>query len=608
MLAKLLESKKRDVNKPDGGGHTAVCRAVQKLRLHCVELLLDHASTDLTLKDQVGKRTALDWTAEHIMHYEENSAAINSIASLLLNDKRTPKVSSRTVTLAIEQSELQLLDLFANAGLDYAYTDVHGRTFLHLAAVVGDCSVVQLIHHHASGQPAFNLDQPDKYGASVLHLSCREVSKASLDTITFLLKAGVDPLLPDHQGFTAAWRARSRSVELWSSDVKAIFRPHIDQVSLDADETIALEVSSLIRVGDLASLKAHLNTSSNPLSSETDQYTLCTILHLTLETLMPDNSKEEILTLLLPRSKHCINATTRYGRTCAHLAVLQSSPPCLKSIVEDGGVDMDIEDQWDMTAFDLAQGRERYELCIYLASKGARLPPLTNIRPEMLHAAVGCGELGVVKQLVSIGVNTYYRDPTNGLTTLQRAVELWEGAAQHVNDKLIRDKLFVSEDTFRKAKYGAPDVVRREVIVRFLQQAQKGAVKPPGQQRASQDLSTLIADVKALEPEQALEELELSLETKGLDPLPSYEDATQSRPKKPEKKPLPSAGRPRAHHGNGMDAYRAGIGNPFDVGLGVVIVVMSICVRVVAVVWLIVIRQEQSVRHDWSEARLATSD
>lgn len=533
MVKKLLVCKDIDVNKPDVWNCTALSRAVQKLRVDCVGILLDDDRTDLTIKDSLGHRTALDWTAEHSSDYGSHSADIHRIATDLLVDRRKPKISTKAIENVIDAKKHGLLDILVKAALDCSYVDQCGRDFFHLAAAAGDFTAIRLVHGHFVKETSFSLDRVDSFKASALHAACRKPSIAHVDTIEFLLTEGADSSLGDQDGFSPPRRASAGSPGLWTSHIKNLFGPYVVSTELDSYGNDPPTIASAIQAADLDALKVILDKSSDPLDPETDQYTQCTILHMIIES--EDLAEDEIkgsLELLLPRSKDFINATDIYDRTCAHYAVLQDSLPCLTLIV-DAGVDVNLRDRWSLSLFELAQRHERHDMCVYLAKIGAQLPPREGIRPQVLHAAVECGEIQAVKQVVRAGIDTYYRDPVTSLTPLQRAEQKWQDAAQDVNNDFIKNKMtayFVDLETFRRAKYGAPEVVKREKVIKFLQGVQKHVLRPQSQPSAPQDLSRLVARLKTLDPKMMLSDMEKEQQqvAGASKSPPSDEDESQS--------------------------------------------------------------------------------
>ena len=532
QLNRLLKDPRIDVNKPDNWNCTALARAVQSLNVDCISSLLKDDRTDLAVEDSSDHRKALDWTVDDLLDYDSYSDEIDTIANVLISDRRKPKASNRSVTLAIQESKPQLLTIFVHAGLDHSYADEHGRNFLHLAAIKGDYVIIKHIYDDLVVRPSFSINRLDNYKASALHAACMNLSDAHGQTIAFLLEMGADPLLKDQLGFTPIKRAESASSDLWASQIKALFEPYVKSTDFDSVDTSKPTVENFMRLADVDALEAMIKRSDDPLDPETDQYTLSTILHRAIK--MPDEFSTDFLRLLLPRSKNFINATDSSGRTCVHFAVLQHSSPNLELLM-NAGADLNIKDHWHQTAFQLAQAWQRYDMCVVLVKAGVQLPAAKELRPEMLYAAVEFGELKAVSGFVEAGVDIFYRDSVTRATALQRAKELFEAAAQEENDRLINEKkmdAWVNIETFRKAKYGALEVVKREEIVKYLREVQKRAIKTQDlRRRPTEDLSKLIEKMKTLDQEKILEisDLEEKEERSGSSgSLPSYEDATRN--------------------------------------------------------------------------------
>ncbi|KAI9692520.1 MAG: hypothetical protein M1822_006751 [Bathelium mastoideum] len=535
---KLLESGRIDVNKSDNWNCTAVVRAIQSLNTDVIALLLNQQDTDLTVRDSLAGRTALDWTADRNMDYENHAADINNIASILVRDLRQPKPSNSSVVNTILDSKTQLLTIFIEAGIDSSYVDEHGRTFLHLAAVAGTFSIVDLVFKELIGSSSFDINTVDRYGATALHTACAKLSDDHIKAIELLLKNKAHVSLRDQQGITPARRAQLASPDLWKLHVAAMFEPYLTDAELEnlnEHSSSNSNVQTCIRLADLDALNTVLRTLNGPLDPETDPYTDSTVLHQTVDMCDDDHSTDstEFLRLLLPRSKHLINATNTTGRTCAHIAVLRDSLPNLELLV-DGGADLKIEDKYGDTIFKLAQRYERYQMCLFLIQRGSPLPNSKDLRRQTLHAAVEFGQFDAVTGLVNAGIDIFYRDPISCETALQRAKARWEAAAQDVNNDIMLNKKmeFWEEKKFKKAKFGAPEVKKREKIMNFLREVQERATKPLDQRRSQpEDLSQLIQKLESMDPKTTLDVDVLVMKEKrsnSLDSLSSNETAVET--------------------------------------------------------------------------------
>lgn len=101
-----------------------------------------------------------------------------------------------------------------------------------------------------------------------------------------------------------------------------------------------------------------------------------------------------------PRSYHFLSATTHQGRTCAHLDVDRNLLETLHFLA-DASIDLEVRDQWGMTALQLAQSNYRHEMHVSLEARGAavmsgdaggrrrgRAAPRSGVRA---HVATGGG-------------------------------------------------------------------------------------------------------------------------------------------------------------------------------------------------------------------------
>ena len=506
MVERLLSRADIRVNAVDGWNCTALSRAVQNLRVGCVRQLLARADTDLSLRDDTGDRTALDWLVEDFLDYDHNSDIINSISSMLMADSRAPLPSDDAIVSAISSAKLELLRIYVQGSLHHLYTDTYGRNFLHLAATEGICAIVTLFHTHFAKEASFNIDTLDQYKATALHAICDRLSDTShVETIKFLLDAGADPTLKDDQGYTPGMRARRASQDLWDSHVKALFTStnSIDPNNLTGSTPITLRMA--LNAAKVDAFKTALNQLPDPLLPEIAHYSSSTILHHAME--LPEDFCREVLLLLLPRSKQFLSDVDADGQTCAHLAIKQNSLETLKLLCQ-AGIDINHRDRWGLTPFELAQRWQRLDLCVYLVSRGASLPPGEDIRADVLRAAVDSGDLASVKRLVQSGVDPNFRDVFKGQSNLQRAEELKEMAARASNDELLAKndpRTMKDKATWDKYRDSAPEVVRRDAIVQFLRRLQDNTATTGAKQaKSDRVLTALVEKLKAMDPDTLL--------------------------------------------------------------------------------------------------------
>lgn len=516
VLEILLARGDTDINITDGFGCTALSRAVQELDLDCVRLLLRYDATDLTIADLIGHRSPLDWTADEFLtraHSDTALDAIDAIAKELMADRRRPRPSNTAIGVAIANGRLSLLRTYLQVnGLDFTYTDEFGRNFLHLAASTRNHAVVQVIYNEFSAYPSFRIDALDGGGATALHLACRYLSyQEGVATIIFLLEAGADPTLKDSDDFTPMMRARCASPELWDAHIKPIFAAYriVIPVTVDTPRPTLL---STLRAGNLEAFKVLLESLPDPLDPETDRYNGSTLLWQAI--FLEYSHGRDYVEHLLPRSQHFLSTTTHH--TCAHLAVDRNSLETLQ-LLADAGIDLDVRDQWGMTALQLAQSNYRYEMCIFLVARGAALPGDGGLKPGLLHAAVTSGDAGAAQRLlVDAGVDPRHRYQDSGLTALQMAEEQLAEAVQDVNDELIalwNPALMRSEGIFQAEIDRAPEVVRRKEMRDLLREAQRiedavGSERHAGA-RPKRDRGEMMAFLEGLDPKGDMTELVL---------------------------------------------------------------------------------------------------
>jgi ankyrin repeat protein len=506
MVERLLSRAEIRVNNVDGWNCTALSRAVQNLQVDCVRQLLAHADTDLSLRDDTGDRTALDWLAEDFLDYDHNSDIIHAIATMLMDDSRAPLPSDDAIVSAIVSGKLELLRIYMEGSLHHLYTDTYGRNFLHLAATEGICVIVTLFHTQLAKESSFNIDSLDQYRATALHAACGRLSDTShVETIKFLLDAGANPTLKDDRGYTPGMRARRASQDLWDSHVKTLFTSTNASDSNDLYGTTPITLRTALNSAKVDAFKAALDQLPEPLLPEIAHYSSSSILHHAME--LPDDFRREVLSLLLPRSEKFLSDADADGQTCAHLAIKQNSLETLKLLCQ-AGIDINHRDRWGLTPFELAQRWQRLDLCVYLVSQGASLPPGDDIRPDVLRAAVESGDLASVKRLVQSGVDANFRDVFKGQTHLQRAEELKEKAARISNDELLaRNDANIMKDkaTWDRHRDNAPEVVRRDAILQYLWRLQdNNATTSARQAGPDRALTALVEKLKAVDPDTLL--------------------------------------------------------------------------------------------------------
>lgn len=425
---------------------------------------------------------------------------------MLMDGRRAPLPSDRAIVTAIKLSKLELLRMYIRRSLHLLYTDEYGRNLLHLAATEGVCTVVTLFYEKLAQEPSFNIDVLDKYKSTALHAVCDKLSGPwHVDTIKVLLNAGASPDLKDDQGFTPGRRARRASQDLWDSHVKALFTGGTSTDASDADVDVPSTLELVLRTAKIEAFKAELDSLPDPLDPNIVRYSKSTILHHAIE--LPDEFRREVLGLLLPRCGHFLSAPDANGQTCAHIAIKQGSLDTLRLLC-DAGIDLSIEDRWQMTPFELARRWQRLEYCVFLAAAGAPLPPGPELPAILLRAAVELGELAVVERFVRVGIDINYRDPVNQQTNVQRAQELKDDAAKVSNDQLLRtyDASKIADTaSFEMCRDSAPEVVRRNAILQYLLKSQGDAPAPRATHvEVEKCLENLMVKLKRMDPDSLL--------------------------------------------------------------------------------------------------------
>jgi hypothetical protein len=252
------------------------------------------------------------------------------------------------------------------------------------------------------------------------------------------------------------------------------------------------------------------------------------------------------------------------------LAIKQNSLETLKLLCQ-AGIDINHRDRWGLTPFELAQRWQRLDLCVYLVSQGASLPPGDDIRPDVLRAAVESGDLASVKRLVQSGVDANFRDVFKGQTHLQRAEELKEKAARISNDELLaRNDANIMKDkaTWDRHRDNAPEVVRRDAILQYLWRLQdNNATTSARQAGPDRALTALVEKLKAVDPDTLLSTSSI----KGIVQRTRTPDDMLTGP---------SSSNP----GVALQMYER-----YDVGNGVVMIVIAIVLGTVAVAiaWIV---------------------
>jgi ankyrin repeat protein len=581
MVDWLLSRAEIRVNNVDGWNCTALSRAVQNLQIDCVRQLLAHADTDLSLRDDAGNRTALDWLVEDFLDYDHNSDTIHEIAAMLMAGNRAPLPSDDAIVSAIISGKLELLRIYVQGSLHHLYTDTYGRNFLHLAATEGICAIVTLFHTQLAKESSFNIDTLDQYKATALHAVCDRLSDTShVETIKFLLDAGANPTLKDDMGHTPGMRARRASQDLWDSHVKTLFASTSASDPSDLSASTPTTLRMALSSAKVDAFKAALDQLPDPLLPEIAHYSNSTILHHAME--LPDDFRREVLSLLLPRSEKFLSDADADGQTCAHLAIKQNSLETLKLLCQ-AGIEIDRRDRWGLTPFELAQRWQRLDLCVCLVSRGAALPPGEDIRPDILRAAVESGDLASVKRLVQSGVDVNFRDVFKGQSHLQRAEELKEQAARISNDELLAKNdpnTMKDKATWEKHRDSAPEVVRRDNIVQFLRRLQDDTATTNAKQaEPNRALTALVEKLQAIDPDTLLS----ASSTEGIVQNIESPDVSIGHHVKPATRVMPT-GPSSSNPGMALQMYER-----YDVGNGVVMIVIAIVIGTVAVAiaWIV---------------------
>lgn len=135
--------------------------------------------------------------------------------------------------------------------------------------------------------------------------------------------------------------------------------------------------------------------------------------------------------LVLPHIlTNMLNAVTAMGQTALHLALLNTNPLLVGSLLSLG-LDMNARDNMGYTPFHIAL-KKRHFLCAYdLLSRGCQLGVVNQEGEAELHLAVQTRQADLVRQLLyrSVDINAYN---ANVATPLHCAVRLRDAAMVNV--------------------------------------------------------------------------------------------------------------------------------------------------------------------------------
>eukprot|EP00050_Salpingoeca_kvevrii_P005977 m.286733 g.286733 ORF g.286733 m.286733 type:complete len:1330 (+) comp11636_c0_seq1:36-4025(+) len=377
-VVQLLLDAGSQVNARDDWGFTPLHEAASKGKREVCVLLLQHGA---------------DWNIKNIEGRTPADVAASSIGNIF-----RPGNNHKTILDACKAGDLQTLTAHVTPiNINCSASDGRESTPLHLAAGFNRVAIIKFL----LGQGA-QVGVRDKGGLVPLHNAC---SYGHLEIARLLLEKGAEVNVADLWRFTPLHEAASKGrIEVCALLLQFGADPELrnidNQTCFDVaknKETHTMLVQHVrggkllaaIRDQDLAAVRDLLAADPELLLSFASTNTHTTPLHIAAESTTPE--AEGIFDLLVSAAPSTVlNAKDAAGRTCLHVAALNSNLNGVKKLIA-AGININLQDGQGATALLLSAEHKKHDIMRCLLRHGAdpSVPNASGARAEDVASAAG---------------------------------------------------------------------------------------------------------------------------------------------------------------------------------------------------------------------------
>ena len=296
----------------------------------------------------------------------------------------SPQQKSEKLCAAIQSGDLEKAKSAIEIGANVDAPGEYGAPPIHMAAIRGHGSIVELLHSHGANLNAYN-----KEGDTPLHL---KPQAGKLNAVDALLKAGADPNLLDSDGGTPLHRAVKRcnaahtKVLLEDSRTDPNIRDKADRTPLNyALDLIGSDREAILNL--LTGKGIDLNNKNN----DGD-----TLLHWAIK-----ENRRGTLARLIEKGAD-LNTTNKDGDTPLHLTIKKGCTNIFKELL-DSGADKNMADKTGVSPLRIAVDIGNDEVVKHLLKAKATFKRADKGKESLLYVAVAKGHIGIAKRLLKAG-------------------------------------------------------------------------------------------------------------------------------------------------------------------------------------------------------------
>lgn len=341
-------------------------------------------------------------------YIENNNDLVSNRISNNLSDNLTPKVSDRDRLLlkAVTEGNIDSFKSYDLSTTSTNITDENNTTLLMLAASRGQAKIVQyLLDLHTETL------RIDKDNNNALHLAAKNIDNAPIDTMKYLVDAGIPLESKNSHGTTPLMNAAAYgSPEMIKYLVSAGANLEGQDWSNSTALMYALSNNKINNAKTLLELGAKVNTFNQQQEN------------LVAYALTFNNRDNNTLIPLLIEHGAKPNAPTAFDNFPLLVAIKAKHYADIDHLIE-GGANINIHGEHGITPLMAACAANNYQLVVKLLDLGAQIDDKDNYGASALYYAINQNEFNaepIVSYLLSSGASSDYR-LNDGSTPLIKA-------------------------------------------------------------------------------------------------------------------------------------------------------------------------------------------